>query len=78
MISCLRAFLAASEGSTLTRVFLLDASHGGVGTAGTSAAAVITADEDNRLIKVRKRPMKNFSFLLLFCGDVGGGGLHGK
>lgn len=70
--------MAASEGSTLTRVFVVDASDGGVGAVGTSAAAVITADEDNRLIKVRERPAKKT--FVCFCqagmGDEGGGGSY--
>lgn len=40
-IDCLRAFRAAPEGSTLSRVLLLD--------AGT---ALVTGDEENRLLKV--------------------------
>ena len=40
-IDCLRAFRAAPEGSTLSRVLVVD--------AGT---ALVTGDEENRLLKV--------------------------
>lgn len=42
-ISCLRAFRAAPEGSTLSRVLVLDAE-----------TALMTGDQENRLLKVSK------------------------
>ena len=42
-VACLRAFRAAPEGSTLSRVLVVDAD-----------TALVTGDEENRLLKVCK------------------------